>query len=584
MSFSIDEITAQLHGVRPAEPGSAPPPLPPWLSASWKDPRGFFQALCEHAAERSEPRLKSRYGEGYDLYYDLIERNARLAPERAALRYVDSEQALQTLTFGELHRQAGQLAGELRARKVEPEAVVAIVAPCGPVLCVALAAVLCLGATACVIAPSGRAHVQNRLRGLKATLVVTIRDAQPLCVGSKPPPLVLPLPEGTGAQPAEPWERSHTYAPKDEALRVLSPLREPPDRALPLGGEAAYCHALRDGWLLFGLRPGDVLCAPGVLMHQHLPALLLAAWACGGCYLHCTVRDVSEARVLDRCPPRALIVTAELREALKQGPPLVPLKNLAIWLRNPEEPLEFFGWQEFIRAQNLAAVAHSNLVLDAAAGGALLFSARRPNVIHPEVWPAPGCEYLLLQPGTKEQAALGFGAVLQAKPPGDKAHPGHMVLVRARGGFLYGGTFTPRRSGRAYPSSEVCAALDGLPQLVGTAVVPLPPAAGGEPASFALVLFTGGPVPSGLTEAVLARVRVQLGEDALPDRVLPFPLLPRRDAKTKQVDTAWVQDQLVRGVLAQKAGEPAFLILTALRRALRADRRPEAEPGEPGAK
>lgn len=576
MSFSIDEISAQLGGLRAPAPGSAPPPCPPWLIESWEAPRRFFAALCEHAAARSETALKSRYGEGYDPYYDFIERCARQTPDRAALRYLDGEHGLRALSFGELHAQASALATDWIARKVGPESVVTIVMPLGPALCVALGTALRLGATACVVLPAGPAFVQNRLRGLKPTHVVTVRDCLALCAGSTPPPLVL----GEPASGIEPWERSHTYAPKAPALAVVSPLRDPPRRGLPLSGEALYCHALRDGHLLLGLRPGDVLCAPGVPLQQHLPALLLAAWACGASYLHITVRDVTDSpRLLERVAPRALLVTTALRDALRSGPVLLP-RTLSLWLRNPEEPFDYFAWQEFIRAQNLGAIAHGNLVVDAAAGGALMFSPRRPGAVHPEVWPAPGCDFTLLQPGTKEQRGLGAGVLFAAKPPGDKVHPGHILLNRAPGGFQYGGTLTPRRAGRAFPADEVCALLEPVPGLCASAVVPLPPPAVGETTRFALVLFTGGPVPSGLVDEVLARLRVQLGEDALPDQVLPFPLLPRW--KGGAVDTAWVQDQLLRGVLVQKAREPAFQILTALRRAVRADKPPGAEKQEPG--
>lgn len=569
MSFSIDEITAQLVGPGAAETRATtpPPPCPQWLIDSWQSPRVFFAALCEHAAARSEEPPKSRYGEGYDLYNDFVGRPARLAPDRAALRYIDGERGLRSLSFGELHARSGSLAADWVGRKIGPKAVVAIVAPPGPALCVALATALRLGAAACFIAPAGATFVQNRVAGLKPTHLFATRDCMVLCAGCTVPPILLP-----DAIPliAEPWERSHTYAPKEPALQVISPLRDPPQQALALGGEAAYCHALRDGGLLLGLRPGDLLCAPGVPLHQQLPALLLAAWASGAGYLHCSVRDVVEGArpsLFDRCPPRVLLVGIALRDALKQAPQRLPAKALALWLRNPEEPFEYYAWQEFLRGQELAAVPHANLVVDAAAGGALLFSARRAGLVHSEVWPAPGCEFALLHPGTKEQAALGGSALFSPKPPGDKAHPGHILLLRSRGGYQYGGTLTQRRAGCAFPAAEICALLDPMPQLVGTAVIALPSSAPGELDRFALVLFTGGPVPDGLIEEAGARVRVQLGEEAVPDRVLAFPLFPRRTAGA--VDTRWVLRQLSRGLLPQKAREPAFRALTALRRAVR---------------
>ena len=154
-----------------------------------------------------------------------------------------------------------------------------------------------------------------------------------------------------------------------------------------------------------------------------------------------------------------------------------------------------------------------------------------------------------------------------------------MVLLASGGGYQYAGTSSPRRDGRAYPTEQVLAVLNGL--LAPPGLQPLPALAGLHGASvvpsvsagtysrdlFVLLLFTGAtPPPAGesaLKQEVERLLAYELGRDALPDEIEVYPLYPRKAEGV--IDHAWVRSQYLSGALHRKAKTRAFQLLTALR-------------------
>jgi hypothetical protein len=72
------------------ESGDATPPGA-WLERSREDPDGFNAALGAFHAGRGTPPGKSRVGEGYDLYHDMVVRHLGLG--RVALRWLGARGA-----------------------------------------------------------------------------------------------------------------------------------------------------------------------------------------------------------------------------------------------------------------------------------------------------------------------------------------------------------------------------------------------------------------------------------------------------------------------------------------------------------
>jgi hypothetical protein len=243
------------------------------------------------------------------------------------------------------------------------------------------------------------------------------------------------------------------------------------------------------------------------------------------------------------------------------------LRNVQHWFRSPEEPYDAQAWRAWVKQGGLQSVPSSNVLIDAAAGGAVLVSSRGANDphadVHTDVIPVPGRTWALKDANQSGQGAPSDVGVFTLLP--DKGRPpGHVVLARIRQRYHYAGTLGARHDGRTYSAKEVTAALEDLPFLVGTSVVPVPTGGLASHSRFILLAFTGAtPAPSSSEQEIHRRIEMMLGGDFLPDRIAFFALFPHRVKGA--VDDAWCASQFLTGALHRKSKDPLFQALTALR-------------------
>lgn len=556
MSFDLPAIIASASDVEET-------PVPPWLAMSWRDPKGFEAALWEHFRKQGQPP-KSHPHRGCDLYHDLVGRHA--SGGRAALRWYDVQAGFRALTYGELHERSGRLARRWSQAGVVPAATLCVLGRLGPETLVALMAAIRLGAVFSLVLPAGPRRVTRQLASIEPTHIAAAARYVPL-LGTLAERL---LPETDDGAP--PLERSSVVSANKPFARLLSPLTPTPDNPVMLGAGTALVRLARDALLTFMLRPGDHLAAPGLHGLQHQPALLFAAMITGATYLHLDVADVArDPSLLAKFQIRSLGVTPQLREVMRRAGRR--FGAIAHWFRNPEEPPDDLAWQGWIEQAKLMNVPGTNLVIDAASGGAVLASMRRAGkTVHMEAPPAAGVSFELSHAGEPEQAAISTAGVFTSLPP-DKKKRGYILLLHREKSdvneerYDYAGTIEPRRVGRVFPAVEVQSAAETLPFVESAAVVAV---GAGASVIFTLVVFTGAEAAevtvreAGAREAAIrTRIRADLDGDAVPDRVVFFPLLARRKQGT--TDPTWVAAQYLGGWLSRKTRTPAFEALTALR-------------------
>ncbi|CAM3112328.1 long-chain fatty acid--CoA ligase [Corallococcus sp. ZKHCc1 1396] len=567
MPFDVKDILRQLDAGFSHEGGA-----PPWWQESWEDPEGFANALAEAHAGRGVPPPKSRPGQQYDFFHDLVVRHVAL--ERPAFRTHARIQGWQNLGYRALHDQASRRASEWAEQGVEPGMKVCLVYGVGQELLVSLMATLQLGGCFTLLPPLGPRAMAARLEALAPDFIAAEPHQLPILRGHEK---LLLQSRGGGS----PGFSSHTYKPGDVVGLIFSPLVDPPHTPVPLTAGDAWKGALGDGLLTFGLAPGEVLAAPDFPVLQHLPALLFATLLRGATYLHLDMADLEQnpAPLLEQ-PLRSLGVTPRLRDLLlkhRTG----AMRNVLHWFRNPEEPYDAQAWRAWVKQCGLQAVPSSNVLIDAAAGGAVLVSSRGVNDpqadVHTDVFPVPGRAWTLKDPNQSGQGAPTDVGVFTLLP--DKGRPpGHVLLARIRSRYHYGGTRGFRHDGRAYPVKEVTAALEGVSFLVGTSVVPVSTGGLASHARFVLLAFTGHePAPPEGEQEIRRRIEMLLGGDFLPDRIAFFPLFPHR--KKGAVDDAWCASQFFTGALHRKSTDPMFQALTALRGRLLES---AGNPGEDG--
>ncbi|MDC3979018.1 AMP-binding protein [Polyangium jinanense] len=521
-----------------------------WLVESCETPDSFWSALFEFVREKGPP-LRSRPGKPQDLYHDAVLRH--VAAGRPAFVWYERSTA-RSLSFSALDARASACAAAWAQRGAKAGAPIAIVLPLGPAFVVALAAALRLGLCVSILEPAGAHALAPRLEALGPAHVVVDPD--------DPPPLgdfaalALPLVENGPALRAPPY----AYAPDEPCARLFSPLRTPLLVPVDLPAARAFEDALRDAVFAYRIGPGDALAAPDFPMQQHMPALLLSTWLAGAAFVHIRKADIEEdPTLLEKSPITVLGVAPAVAAHLRRKP--ARLARLRHVFRSVDEPLDWIAHNEFVKKNDLARVPVSNVLVDAASGGCLLFSTRRPGSSNARVLPAPGRPYLLLDSGGSGEPAVGATGVFVPLP----GKEGFFLVASLGAEFLYGSTLVPRRAARVYPASEVTARVSTLPGIVGAAVVPVPTGEPGARWAFLLLVFIGAnDVSAKDVSALVSRtIREDLGEDFLPERVEVFPLFPRRVGK--ELDLDWCHRQYSSGILLRKAGSPVFRDLTALR-------------------
>ena len=556
-----------------------------WLTGSYESPGTFFAALCGVLDAVASTPAKSRIGERFDLYHDMIIRH--LGSDRAALQIHEpggpDGPRWRSVSFEALHARCSVRAGSWAAQGVKQGAKLCVVLPFGLECVVSILSAVRLGACVSWLDPGGPDYLASRLVALGPVHVAT--EPFYAAVLGDAAGLMLAADHGHGHGTASPGSSSHSYLPGTRCATWFSPLRSRPHIPVPLGCDAAYLGALRDGAVVLALRPGDHLAAPGFDALQHQPALLFAALMMGATFVHLTAEDaIHDPSLLTAFPLRSLGLTAPVRDALLRAR-TVRRPPWAHVFKNPEEPTEWESWRDLIEALELEDTPMSNVLIEAASGGALLCSPRRTGKAQlgalMNIAPAAGRTWCLLDFTGSGQVAVGdvgvfapLAAPAEPGKPGEPIEPRHIVMGRRRGAeYLYGGTTEARRSGRTYPVDEVLAVLGDCPFLDGASVVAV--VAGGPTVDhrFVLLGFTGAE-PTERFEALCGKRIKELGRvlstrltpDFLPDLIELFPCHVRR--KDGKIDHPWCHSQYLTGALFRKVRSPVFRQLTALRGAV----------------
>jgi hypothetical protein len=566
MDFDFDRIRAQLEtATLTAEGDPDPTEEGPtlrggWLAESWRDPARFWLGLARYHAALSSPAAKSHPTEGFDFFYDLVQRHR---PERAALRCYARQTGWRTTSYHDLETRSTALAEEWAQRGLRAGDAVCLVLPVGEDLVIALLTALRLGLIFSYLPPVGARFVAARLAQLGDALVVTVPTYLSL-IGNARALLLADLVSGRASQ----RRLLHSYAPGATVARLFSDLVEASDRPLELRADQLYLGALRDATLLCGLRPGDMAAAPGLSALQHQPSLIVGTLLCGGTWVHVELEDLAlEPSLLTQQPLRAIGISGAARDVLLRAR-AGQVRGWDFWWRNPEEPFDTDTWRSFVKRLGLMNVPSANLLVDASAGGSVLWSPRRRGHVHAEVLPAPGRPWSLASISGTDAAGRGpramgdFGLLALEAPP----RPPYIILVHAGERFLYGGTRGPRSAGRAYPTAEVAAIARKQPRVIDAAVVLERSGRFGQPVRI-LCAFSGAARPEPGDEDALARVILQeLGAELVPDHVQVLPLYPRlRDGAP---DARWCAAQQVTGSFYHKPRQEPHQALTLLRRAL----------------
>lgn len=558
----IESARQEIERAEPPHPSLA---AEGWLAQSLQDPPPLAALLRVLGAHRTP--WKSHAAQGIDLFSDLVLRSGDLGQE--LLRGYSERAGWRSLSLGELRARSARLATAWARCGVKAGQRIAIVLPLSAEYVVALLTALRLGLCACPMPPRGALLMRRRLERLAPDLVYTTALYAPLLQRLPEVEERLLLDEPVGMA-METYFSSHTYAPEDPALLLFDPHREPAESLTAVPSGALLTALALDVLFTFAAGPGQVVAAPGALPEQLHPTLPLVALLGR---LGCVHIELDALRrnplLLGEAPITHLLVSGALRDLLTQLPRGL-LPRLRCLFRDPLHAGSLGLWQRMIAAQGWGRVPIANLVYSSAVGGSLLLSGRTRGVVTMELLPAPGRPCTLQAPDEAQRPAQGGAGTFVRS--GDK--DGFVVLGRADERCALGGTLTPRRDGLTYPQEAALAAIGDLPFVDGAAVALQPRDDGSEGYILVLVVLCGAEEPGRFEgqrherqEALRQRLRSQLDEELLPDRISLFPLLaPRAEGA---VETARIAADYRSGELHRKARDPRLHTLHRLVRAVR---------------
>lgn len=562
-SFDIAQIERAVHD-------AAETPDLSWLRRCHKEPKTFVAALLSHVKLRPPLPRKSDPASGIDFFADFVASFAQSPMhERRKVLHVPSEAgSFRSIDCAELHAQALQLAAHWREQQCRPGQSIVVMLPPSIELLIAICAGLSVGLHIILISPQGATHVQNRLDLCSDAPIWTLSTYRRWL--GKHEVRVLPAPANNGsAKPTPDSPGSHTYSQSAPVLGLFSPLSDSPPQLLSVTAAALYVGALRDA-LLFGL--GESLGRPKLLWAidphetQQLPAILLATLAGGTSLLLLQSMQITETErelhdLLRVFRPVLLLLRESSCEVLAQiHRQMIPLPDRMFicpfvmrWLQGRRE-----RWNDGCRYP-----PYSLLHIDAAAGGAVLFSRCTVGVTPPLLLVAPVCPYQIESPTFPGQpSVLPCGRLRVLSVPADADAAILLARLGPSDEFFLSGTMSPTRLGRRFPTNEVSDLVSRMGSVFGLTVVEQP-----LPAGARIVLLLFSEIHPDRRQNVLDKLERELGPDALPDEIEILPLYPRRNRG--QIDHSFYKSQYEQGSLGRLWRDGAFLGLSTLRGMIR---------------
>jgi AMP-binding enzyme len=546
-----------------------------WLYASFDTPDQFREALYVYAGARRRG-MRSRLDTAYDLYNDCVV--AHLGAGKAAFLAGGPQGTLEEVSYDTLNDRCTMLSAAWRRAGVEPGASVVVALPLGVDHVVALLTALRMGLVVTTLTPYGPSFVRTRLAALEPDRIVATEH---LCnlLGL---PADRTLPATAKREIGVP--SAHAYAPKEVALRLFSPFSAPDDDPIEVTAAGLHESIVRDGIVVLGLDPTDVVAAPGFDAMQVQPHLLLSVLAAGACYADLSLKELErDPKLLERAKVTVLGIGRALREQiLARG--LDPLKaSVRTWFRDLTEVVEIHRWDEFGRLVAGSKLTGFNVVMNAATGGTELWSPRSTSSLTLlRVWPIPARSWQLSEVAAGALPMLNesgiYTVVVKKKPM-----PGlpELLLARQGEGFLFAGCVAlPGPRAQVFPGAEVAAVAAQIPAVRHAAVV-LAPGQWMNDVRVVLLVFVDdarGPdgriaLPVGVPE-LKSRIAREMGERFMPERIEILPLRPRF-TKEGEIDHAWCRSQYLSGTLTQKARSEMFILLSRLGYILAGGERPE---------
>ena len=536
-----------------------------WLEDSYQNSENFWRALKTTNDSFFKIPGKSIPYKNYDFYHDIIIRNQQ--NNATAFCWYDSTSGWHKISYSELGALVRKKAVTWIKSGVQPGDKLCIVYPLGIKLVISMLAAFKIGLIISILPPLGKKFIKTRIENLSPDHIESDEIFRPML---KPwESMILPEFISTKNSKAN-NENSYSYPSGTVMGLCFYPSSSTPHIPRELTCDAAYLYPMRDGLLALGLRPGQIVAAPGFHFLETYPGLILSALLNGVTFLHIEPNDIKiKPELLTDHPVRSMGISTRIRDILVKNPITID-KPWNRWFRNPSESFDINQWQHFIKTLKIEDVSAVNLKWDAALGGCSLFSAKIKGKAHLRILPSAGISWSLMDPAGSGQESFTDYGVFSVAPAGQETEDKtttSSIITRNGNEWLFTGSNVTGRYGRHYPVEEVLETIQDIPNcsLCSMSKLPAPQMAGDY--IFVLLVFTGN--TAGVDEAKIVKeirntlVR-DLGEEFLPDKILFYPLYPRQNTD-KKIDHEWCHSQFVTGGFLRKSKDEIYHCITKIK-------------------
>lgn len=537
--------------------------VPGWLEQSYEHPEAFLKALAETRNAFSPWKGKSAPFRTYNVYHDIVIRNRRL--NTPVFCWYDSFSGWRRLTYPELGERSAAKADAWESMGVSPGQSLCTILPLGPELLSALLAAFKLGLTITLLPPAGLRYIENRLAALQPDFIVTdefLPDRLPEWRDK-----ILTI-RGETPVSMKDDESDHAYSSGEMIARCFDPCMTNYREPVPLTVDRLYLNAIRDGIIGMGVKPGSMVAAPGFNFLETQPGLLMSILLNGAAFVHIKPEDIArDPELLLHYPLRAVGISSAVRDILIKKP-VDPGTTWAYWFRNPADSPDLVQWQTFLETMKLQNTPAGNMKWDASIGGASLFSERRKGQVHSNVFASAGSVWRMTDTGGTGSEVPGDAGLLSIGPDAAEAPPvilNHLVM-KTRDGLLFIQSTVSGRKGLYYPVDEILETIGDIPFCSDCAIVEVP-LYGDMDSRFVLLVFTGAARridEAFVVNAVQEKIAIELDRELIPDRIIFFPLYPRRTPEGL-ADPDWIREQYLTGALKRKSEDDIFQRLTQLK-------------------
>ena len=539
-----------------------------WIEKSYQDP-DFWTTLIPLQKKISPTPPTSLLEKEYDFYHDLVLRHME---SNSAFVFIEEGGFTTPWNYKKLHKLVNYQVKKWSNYALKPGSLIIITTTIHTHFLLALLTALRLGLTICYLphdpAILTLSQIIEIIDKLHPALVVTDPHNRSLLLSTSPIHTIDELLE----EDQNHLPLSHPYEAKTTLQLSLALQRTNPYTIVPLDAQTCYLHALRDGFMIYNLKPEVSWATPLASQILSEPCHTLASLICGATKV-CIADEIllKDPELLKEEKIHLLGVSAKL---LKEWPKNLSLKTIKGIYTSPTL-FHTKEWKSFLVAQNLEKIPVSQIWEDNSSGGVVFFSKPAQNSTSLHLKPNLGASWSVKDLRSQEVSLSGFGQFsLDFLPEENRKQNSNFLFAFQQGDGVMSGTLAPCVQGVTIPIKKIESAIAELPFVESCMLHPVKMMGSIFTHRLVLLVFIDplknellNSMPPQWREEISLQIGKKIGTLFCPDIIEFYALAPK--IIDSSIDRDWCAEQYDRGMLSMKRKTQFYLFLSIVRKLAR---------------